>query len=90
MSQRTKEPVRPTCLLIDKIIRATNDLKSELYDYLDDDQKKNVNYYIDDIQYMIEEVRSANGSLRDWGAENAKEADELENELYELKQQIEE
>lgn len=87
----SREPVKPTCPDInalqtslkaiaklcntyrvteaDDLIDRISEIERELYNFPDE----------------LERLRSANGSLRDWGNEEANHVDKLEREIEELK-----
>jgi uncharacterized coiled-coil DUF342 family protein len=80
---RTTEPVGNTCPLIDRVLEFLNHIE---FDDQDDFNGKD----IDENIALLEEIRDANSKLRDWGNENAKQADELEEERNDLQKKVKE
>lgn len=72
-------PVGKTCPIIDKVISFIQSI-----DY----EGMNMSDYSNALDRM-EEIRSANGALRDWGNEEYKRAEELESELDNVKSELE-
>lgn len=75
--RRNNEPVGHTCPMIDEIISAI-----ESVDWDDTYWTKN------DLIDTMEKIRTANGTLRDWGNEKCKECEELEKEIEYLQKDI--
>lgn len=86
---RTDEPVGYTCPMIDEVVDAISDslketdvdesaTKEELLECL-----QNIKFSLDNRNTLgiLEDIRSANSELRDWGLQNATDADHYE-ELY--------
>lgn len=89
-----KEPVKHTCPDIDYVIDSVKaaisyiDSKSstETYTYEERcEDAKNALIYLED--YM-EEIRSANSALRDWGNNLTTLAEDLEDQVSDLQKQI--
>ena len=84
-------PVKHTCPDIDKLIKMLKDIQREAnygmkcHDKKSDDfeRYKNIEWYIDDIVGELENLRSANHELREWG-------EELDTELQSAAERIEE
>lgn len=74
-----REPVNYTCPDIDKVI---NILESAREGFADDSD-------FDLACDLMEELRTANAKLRDWGSEMSEEVGNLENKLSELENDIE-
>jgi predicted nucleic acid-binding Zn-ribbon protein len=87
-------PIRHTCPDIDKVISNINEaikllsaipkmedieLIKQYADYANDEL-----YRLDDI---LEDLRSSNDALRNWGHDLEKQIEELENAVYELQNQ---
>lgn len=70
--------VKNTCPSIDDIISFLNDLN---FDNIDDFYKK-------DLVDIMEEIRDANKSLREWGNQNYNEKEELQEEVDKLKDDV--
>lgn len=83
-----REPVGNTCPTIDNLIKRINSIEKEIDSLnkldLDDDVKYSVRE-IEDLIYRfndsLEELRSANSSLRDWANNCIEEYDKMEDEL---------
>lgn len=75
-----REPIQNTCPSIDEVIKKLDQIKSWANDIL---------YYCDLAESEIEELRQANGDLRDWGNDEAKRVDDLEEKINELELKIE-
>lgn len=70
---RDNAPVPHTCPMIDKVISAINSVEWE------------DNYWSkDDLIDLMEDIRSANSTLRNWGNEKHLECNELEDKIYDL------
>jgi len=88
-------PVKHTCPDIDKYIKYIKmcickdmDLKNmderELYD-----TALAMNSQLEECIDYLEQLRSANGELRDWGEGLDKELEEAANKIYELEEKLE-
>ena len=88
-----REPTGNTCGDIDAIIRTMNKVL-ELSDYVPDDpddfavQMNDINDEISGGESSLEDLRTANSKLREWGNDEAKEVDRLEEEIIDLKNEI--
>ncbi len=90
MSQHYREPIKHTCPDIDKYIKCIKfeivkdrDLKNMTEDELRDTASTMSSTLEDCIGYL-EELRSSNDTLRQWGIEEANNADYFENKLSEI------
>ena len=82
-----------TCPMIDGIIKSINNAIAALADEnIDSDQYKEfVEEAIGELhglETVLEDIRSANLSLRNWGSDEAKKVDELEKENESLTKQL--
>jgi predicted nuclease with TOPRIM domain len=77
---RDAAPIGITCPTIDK---GLSSIESAV------DRAKDIQDFLFEATEIIEEVRSANSTLRDWGNEQYQRAEELETENRELQDQIE-
>jgi predicted nucleic acid-binding Zn-ribbon protein len=83
---RDEAPVGNTCPLIDQVIFLINDLSN--YDTSVDDDKIDMQYDIKDANNLLEKIRSANSSLRDWGNELYSEKEDLEKQVSDLTDEV--
>jgi chromosome segregation ATPase len=83
---RDEAPVGNTCPLIDSVISLIDNLSN--YDITDDDEKKDMLHDVKVANDILEEIRSANSSLRDWGNELYSDKEDLEKENNLLKGEI--
>jgi septal ring factor EnvC (AmiA/AmiB activator) len=74
-------PIKNTCPLIDKIINQVDDW------YRSSEEIPKLGYA--DFEKSMEEIRSANSTLREWGNDECKRANDLEKELDSAKDEIE-
>jgi len=81
-SSRKKEPVENTCPLIDTIIGIIEDC------YLEFPREPFLKKQFDMSKPILEEIRTANSSLREWGGKNAEEADEFEEKFDDAEKKI--
>ena len=83
-----REPVGNTCGDIDSILNVIRSI--EKLCALNGNEKANdLSSIIEDVEFelrgcdsMMEDLRSANSMLREWGNNEAQEVDRLEDELY--------
>lgn len=87
-------PVRHTCPNIDKVIKRIVGARQSLKDALEYDNEEDKNFAIkcadDDIYGLddeLEDLRSDNDALRNWGHDLEKRIEELEDDIYQLSQQ---
>ena len=74
---RDNAPVPHTCPMIDRVIYAINSVEWE------------DNYWSkDDLIDLMEDIRSANSTLRNWGNEKHLECNELEDKIYDLENDL--
>jgi hypothetical protein len=84
-------PVRNTCPDIDSVIKSIREAMTMVKDADDltlsqiSDAFSAVYYLLDGLENQLEDLRSDNSSLRNWGLELEERVEELENELWELK-----
>jgi hypothetical protein len=84
-------PVRNTCPDIDSVIKSIKEAMTIVQDADDltlnqiSDAFSAVYYLLDGLENQLEDLRSDNSSLRNWGLELEERVEELENELWELK-----
>lgn len=82
-------PVRHTCPDIDKAIKCIQSARKNISDALKDEDIENKDYGIKcadsdlwGVDDMLEDLRSDNSALRDWGHDLEKRIQELEEEIY--------
>jgi hypothetical protein len=84
-------PVRNTCPDIDSVIKSIKEAMTMVQDADDltlnqiSDAFSAVYYLLDGLENQLEDLRSDNSLLRNWGLELEERVEELENELWELK-----
>jgi len=87
----SREPVKHTCPDIDKVIKISKTAMSDISDrnlrnFDDIEDLKSHLYYVEsclsDIDDLMEQLRSANESLRQWGTEEAEQVDKLEEQIF--------
>jgi chromosome segregation ATPase len=87
-------PVRNTCPDIDSVIKSIKEAMTMVQDADDltlnqiSDAFSAVYYLLDGLENQLEDLRSDNSSLRNWGLELEERVEELENELWELKSEV--
>ena len=87
-------PVGHTCPNIDKTIKKLKTIRELVDDTFHDIKAQldklvyKVESELDDIEDDLEELRSDNSSLREWGTESEDRIDELEDELNELRSMV--
>lgn len=72
---RDNAPIGNTCPIIDRVLG----LISDLYNNTTDDEQSEKDYKA--AKDYLEEIRSANATLREWGNELFYKCDELEKDL---------
>lgn len=78
-----KEPVGNTCPIINSVIRDANSIFNEIQDPNESDKQN-----IKDILDYMEEIRSANASLREWGNDLLNERNKKQEEIDELEKKV--
>jgi chromosome segregation ATPase len=87
-------PVRNTCPDIDSVIKSIKEAMTMVQDADDltlnqiSDAFSAVYYLLDGLENQLEDLRSDNSSLRNWGLELEERVEELENEMWELKSEV--
>ena len=79
---RDNAPIKNTCPIIDDVVRYVDDWRNR---YSDDESESEFK----DALSILEDIRSANSTLRDWGNEEYKRAEDLEKERDELQKENE-
>jgi chromosome segregation ATPase len=77
-------PVNNTCPDINRTIKRLEIIRDHMNDMV-----KWIEYELSEIEDSLEELRSDNSALRDWGTENESRVKELEDEVYELESKLE-
>jgi DNA-binding transcriptional MerR regulator len=87
-------PVKNTCPDIDSVIKSIRDAMRITEDADDlplgqiSDAFRDVHYLLDGLEDQLEDLRSDNSSLRNWGLELEEKVEELESEIWELKSEV--
>jgi peptidoglycan hydrolase CwlO-like protein len=87
-------PVRNTCPNIDSVIKSITDAMRIARDADDltlnqiSDAFTDIYDLLDGLENQLEDLRSDNSSLRNWGLELEEKVEKLENELWELKSEV--
>jgi hypothetical protein len=87
-------PVKNTCPNIDSVIKSIREAMTMVKDADDltisqiSDAFSAVYYLLDGLEDQLEDLRSDNSSLRNWGLELEERVEELENEMWELKSEV--
>lgn len=100
MSRRRGEPVKNTCPAIDRIISTITTICKQMESCNDEDKKstllESINDWKCDLESIgvgkwseLEDLRSANAALRDWGNEMYNDAERLEIERDEFERKYE-
>ena len=76
-----REPIQNTCPSIDEVIKKLDQIKSWCND---------IYHYCELAESEMEDLRIANGTLREWGIDEANQVDELEEKVSDLEYLIEE
>lgn len=80
-------PVKHTCPNIDKAIKHLKNAYIEIKDAIEDKQTVNsISFELDTVEEILEDVRSANHALREWGYELEKANASLESDLEDCQQ----
>jgi hypothetical protein len=95
MGKHHREPIRHTCPDIDKLIKGQNEIMKLIRNYQRIDEVKDLKDIMSDIENILwdfedklEELRSSNDTLRDWGISEAEEVDKLEDKIYALQNEL--
>lgn len=75
MRRHPREPIRETCPSIDEVQRRIK---------LAFEAVKEAFNKLEGLDCELEDLRAANGSLRDWGREESQRVDELKEQVSEL------
>ena len=100
MSRRREEPVKNTCPGIDRIISTITAICKQMESCNDEDEKdallECISDWKSDLESIgvgkwneLEDLRSANAALRDWGNEMYNDAESLESERDEFERKYE-
>jgi len=81
-------PVGNTCPKIDNVIAIVDNLTE--YDINNEDEFSNMEKEIKEAIGIMENIRSDNSELREWGNELHREKTDLENTVYQLQQRVSE
>lgn len=88
-------PVKYTCPDIDRIKESISDIVKQM-SQTDTAERETLSDWIDTLYSIaggrrcdLEDLRSANSSLRDWGEDLEKEVEELKDEKYQLELKVE-
>ncbi len=87
-----REPVKQTCPIIDEAKECISTLDGIITSYDNHFEESDINdidFNLDRVKIILEELRSANSSLRDWGNAWCEKASEFEGEIYDLKDEYE-
>jgi chromosome segregation ATPase len=81
-------PVGNTCPKIDDVISLVDNLKG--YDINNEIEFSDMEIDVKSVNNIMENIRSDNSELREWGNELHREKTDLENTVYQLKQRVSE
>lgn len=81
-----KEPPH-TCPLIDEAQRIGKMILSSIKN--EDTDRDHAEYLLDTLKDQLEEIRSANEKLREWGQWQEERCEELQDEIYALEDRLE-
>ena len=91
-----REPIKYTCPDIDSAkewiesaITVCNS-KSDLENYTHDERYEDIKHYLNGIPDMLEDLRTSNSTLRDWGNDINDELEIVENEKNNFENKISE
>lgn len=92
----SRAPVKNTCPVIDKVLKGIQSAQQDIKRTIDAQELEVAHseakdaydnlYRLDDL---MEQLRSDNSALRDWGHDEAKKVDDLEQELEDLRSENE-
>lgn len=89
-------PIKNTCPIIDDVINYLHSIKSEA-EYIKENPKENssdeATTILDELFYAIsimEDIREANATLRDWGNEEFERAEDAEEKIENANSMIQE
>lgn len=82
-------PVKHTCPDIDKALKHLKNAWSEIKDLVEDKQSRNsIEYELDYVGDILEQLREDNDSLRTWGKEMEEEKESLESLVDDMQVEI--
>jgi len=82
-------PIKNTCPIINDVVRIFESFKSDIK-ITDDDDLPDFIADCDNGLSILEDIRTANQTLRDWGNEECTRANELEKDLDRLQSKYDE
>lgn len=80
MARRDNAPIGDTCPMINEVIDACNDV----------DWTVSNRYTLKSVTEIMEKIRTANATLREWGNELCEQTSDLESEIDDLKSDLKE
>ncbi len=84
-------PIKHTCPDIDRALKHLKDAWREIKDSVEDKRTRdNIEWELDMVESILEDLRKDNGALRDWGHDLEKRNGELEDEVYNLEIELKE
>lgn len=84
-------PIKHTCPDIDKALKHIKNAWSEIKDSVEDRKTKDsIEWELDMVGDILEELRSSNDTLRSWGCDLEKTITELEDQVYDFECQLKE
>ena len=87
-------PIKHTCPDIDKVIKRLNELRVNVNDTIKkiesslDDMLNEIDGELSHVEDSLEELRSDNSALRDWGYQSEGKVNELEERVSDLKWEL--
>jgi chaperonin cofactor prefoldin len=81
MGRHYREPIGNTCPQIDEVMKKLDQIKSWCND---------IYRYCESAESEMEDLRTANSTLREWGIDEANQVDVMEEQISDLEYQIEE